>query len=603
MIAIVEVATKEDSRGDSLKCCGGGCPEMTTPVHAYLEDLHARLAQDDSGAMADYIPELALADGSSFGIALATVDGAIYEVGDTRLPFTIQSISKPLTFAMALESRGEMVREQVGVEPTGEPFNGIDLDPLNPLVNAGAILTRSLLGVEPDPSPLQGYGAFAGRELSIDDRVRQSESATAHRNRAIAHLLRGAGRFDGDPNEIVESYIEQCSVLVDCRDLAVISATLAAGGRNPITGQHVASPDTVRDVLSVMATAGMYDAAGDWLYDVGLPAKSGVAGGVIAVLPGRLGIGVFSPPLDARGNSVRGVRVCEELSRSLDLHVFKHARRGPSPVRRTFTLAELASKRQRDPAVAAQITREGARARAFELQGELGFVEAERVTRAVLDAPAEFVVLDLRRVRNLDEAAIALLAGLGDRVGALSAAPDALARVMNAEQFDELDRALEFFEDRLTGDTAAPALMRLSDHPVLRGISAADLTSLEGLLEHRFFAAGDYLLRSGEPVGELLLITRGLVSETVTLPDGGVRRIATVTAGMTIGELALLNRGPRIGDARADTEVECDALPAEALAGLRELDANLRAILLRNLLELVATRTARIGQDLAALVH
>jgi glutaminase len=576
---------------------------LTTPVESYLKDLHARVADDDSGAVADYIPELALADRSSFGIALATVDGAIYEVGDTRLPFTIQSISKPLTFAMALESRGEMVREQVGVEPTGEPFNGIDLDPLNPLVNAGAILTRSLLGADPEQSPVQGYGAFAGRELSIDDRVRRSESETAYRNRAIAHLLRGAGRFDGDPDEIVESYIEQCSVLVDCRDLAVISATLAAGGRNPVTGRRVASRDTVRDVLSVMATAGMYDAAGDWLYDVGLPAKSGVAGGVIAVLPGRLGIGVFSPPLDDRGNSVRGVRVCEELSRSLDLHVFKHAHRGPSPVRRTFTLAEMTSKRQRDPAVAAQITREGARARAFELQGDLGFVEAERVTRAVLDDPAEFVVLDLRRVRNIDEAAIALLAGLGDRVGALSAAPDALTQAMNVQPFDELDRALEFFEGRLTGDTAAPALVSLSDHPVLRGISDANLTSLEGLLEHRFFASGDYLIRSGDAVSELLLITRGVVSETVTLADGGVRRVATVTAGMTIGELALVNRGPRIGDARADTEVECYALPAEALAGLRELDADLRAILLRNLLELVAARAARIGQDLATLVY
>jgi glutaminase len=574
-----------------------------SPVQSYLEDLHARLAQDDSGAVADYIPELALADRSSFGIALATVDGTTYEVGDTRLPFTIQSISKPLTFALALESSGEMVRERVGVEPTGEPFNAIDLDPLNPLVNAGAILTRSLLGAEPDPSPLQGYSAFAGRELTIDDRVRQSESRTAYRNRAIAHLLRGAERFDDDPDEIVESYIAQCSVLVDCRDLAVIAATLAAGGRNPVTGRVVVSPDTVRDVLSVMATAGMYDAAGDWLYDVGLPAKSGVAGGVIAVLPGRLGIGVFSPPLDDRGNSVRGVRACDELSRSLDLHIFKHSHRGPSPVRRTFTLAEMTSKRQREPTVAAQITREGARARAFELQGDLGFAEAEQVTRAVLDTPAELVVLDLRRVSNVHAAAIALLAGLGDRISALSAAPDELAQAMSAQPFDELDRALEFFENRLTGDTAAPALGSLTDHPVLRGISADDLTQLEGLLEHRFFAAGDYLIRSGDAVTELLLITRGVVSETVAVPGGGMRRIATLGAGMTIGELGLLTGVRRIGDARADTEVECHALPADALAGLRELDANLRAVLLRNLLEIVAARSTRTRQDLATLVH
>src|SRR5271155_1129111 len=323
---------------------------MSIPVHDYLEDLHARVAQDDSGVVADYIPELALADRASFGIALASVDGALYEAGDTRLPFTIQSISKPLTFAMALESKGEMVRERVGVEPTGEAFNAIDLEPLNPLVNAGAILTRALLGIDADPSPLQGYGAFAGRELSIDDRVRKSESTTADRNRAIAHLLRGAGRIDGDPDEIVESYIAQCSVLVDCRDLAVIAATLAAGGRNPLTDRRVASPDTVRDVLSVMATAGMYDAAGDWLYDVGLPAKSGVSGGVIAVLPGRLGIGVFSPPLDDQGNSVRGVRVCQELSRRWDLHLFNRPGIGKSVVRLHLNAAEFNSSRVRSPA-------------------------------------------------------------------------------------------------------------------------------------------------------------------------------------------------------------------------------------------------------------
>jgi glutaminase len=261
----------------------------------------------------------------------------------------------------------------------------------------------------------------------------------------------------------------------------------------------------------------------------------------------------------------------------------------------------MTSKRQREPAVAARIARDGARARAFELQGDLGFAEAERVTRAVLDAPAELVVLDLRRVRDVHEAAVALLAGLGDRVSALSAAPDELAHAMNVQPFEELDRALEFFEDRLTGDTVAPALLSVRDHAVLREVPAADLASLEGLLEHRFFAAGDYVMRAGEAVTELLLITRGVVSETVGLAGGGIRRVATVTAGMTIGELALLGGGQRIGDARADTEVECYALPADALSGLRELDANLRAVLLRNLLGIVAARSVRMREDLATL--
>jgi glutaminase len=575
---------------------------VSSPVDAYLHALHERLAGDDSGAVATYIPELAGADPSSFGIALATVDGAIYEAGDTRLAFTIQSISKPLTFAMALESCGEIVRERIGVEPTGEAFNAIDLDPLNPMVNAGAILARSLLGDEPDPSPLTAYGAYSGRELQIDERVRASESQTSHRNRAIAHLLRGADRLDGDPDAIVEQYIEQCSVLVDCRDLAVIAATLAAGGRNPLTGVRVASPDTVRDVLSVMATSGMYDAAGDWLYDVGLPAKSGVAGGLLAVLPGRLGIGVFSPPLDERGNTVRGVRVCRELSESLDFHMFKHGHRRPSPVRRTFTLAEATSKRQRDPAVAAAIARDGARARAFELQGDLGFAEAEQVTRAVLDTDAELVVLDLRRVRDVHASAVALLAGLGPRISALSAAQDDVATALDVQTFDELDRALEFFEDRLTGDTVAPALAHVRDHAVLRGISDADLAHLEPLLEHRFFAAGDYLMRGGDTITEMLLITRGVASEIVRTPGGDARRVATVTAGMLVGELAMISGGPRIGDVRADTEVECYALPAGALAGLSELDAALRVVLLRNLLEIVTARVRTTSRHVATLI-
>ncbi len=571
-------------------------------MQAYLAALHARLAGDVSGVVASYIPQLGTADPSWFGIAVATVDGAVYEAGDTRLEFTIQSISKPLTFAMALEAHGEVVRERIGVEPTGEAFNAIELEPLNPMVNAGAILARDLLGKSPAVAPLDAYGAFAGRALSIDDRVRESESATSDRNRAIAHLLRGAGRLDGQADEVVERYIEQCSILVDCRDLAVIAATLAAGGMNPVTGARVVSEDTVRDVLSVMTTSGMYDAAGDWLYDVGLPAKSGVAGGLIAVLPGRLGIGVFSPPLDERGNTVRGVRVCEELSHELDFHMFKHSHRLPSPVRRTFTLADATSKRVREPEVALEISRDGGRVRAFEIQGHLGFPEAEQVTRAVLAQAAELVVLDLRRVRDVHAAALALLGGLRGIVSAVSAAPAALADALGVPAFDELDRALEWCEDRLTGDTAAPQLISLRNHAVLRGVSDADLAVLRRVLEERRFVAGEYLLRSGEPVSELLLLTRGVASELIVTPDGGERRVSTVQAGMTLGELALLGGGLRIGDVRADTDVECYALPAETLAGLRELDAELRTVLLRNLLEIVAARTRRTAQSLATLI-
>ena len=326
-----------------------------SPVQALLERLHARHAGDDSGEVASYIPELASADPGWFGISMVTADGAVYEVGETRHEFTIQSISKPLTFALALEAIGEeAVRRHVDVEPSGEAFNSITLQPgtgrpLNPMVNAGAIATTALiepLGFDrPIDRILNEYSAFAGRDLSIDESVFSSENETGHRNRAIAYLLRNSNVVEGEVEEVVETYFQQCSTLVTCKDLAVIAATLASSGVNPVTQERVLRDDTVRNVLSVMASCGMYDSAGDWFYTVGLPAKSGVAGGIIAVLPGQLGIAVYSPPLDVHGNSVRGIKVCEDLSDELHLHVMSPARRPAPPVRVEHTCREARSKR------------------------------------------------------------------------------------------------------------------------------------------------------------------------------------------------------------------------------------------------------------------
>ncbi|MDQ2677398.1 MAG: glutaminase A, partial [Actinomycetota bacterium] len=302
-----------------------------SPVTALLEGVLERHADDLDGEVASYIPELAAADPDRFAVALVTVDGARYEAGDAIETFTIQSISKPFVFGAALEQVGEAaVRDRVGVEPTGDAFNSITLDPVrgtpsNPMVNAGAITCSGLIA-EHHPDDPTGHlvstmSAYAGRPLVVDHEVAASESATGHRNRAIAHLLRGAEVLKVDPEVALRTYFDQCSVLVDCRDLAAMAATLANGGVNPLTGEQVASGATVRSVLSVMATCGMYDGAGEWLYEIGLPAKSGVAGGIIAVQPGQFGIAVFSPRLDRHGNSARGVQVCEDLSTELDLHV------------------------------------------------------------------------------------------------------------------------------------------------------------------------------------------------------------------------------------------------------------------------------------------
>jgi len=324
---------------------------VSSPIQDYLDRLHHQLMQVQGGRVADYIPELAKADPADFGIAIATVDGRVYEAGTTRKTFTIQSISKPLVYGVALEDQGlDRVRQVVGVEPSGEAFNSISLEPgtgrpLNPMINAGAIATSSLVAGATRQDRLArvtgAMSAYAGRPLAIDEAVFESERSTGHRNRAIGHLLRNYDILSEDPEAALELYFRQCSVLVECRDLALVAATLANGGINPVTRQRAVKADCVAQILSVMATCGVYDFTGEWIYRVGLPAKSGVGGGIMAVLPGQLGIAVFSPALDERGNSVRGVKACEAISRDLGLHFLQPPRASVSTLRARYTLRDF----------------------------------------------------------------------------------------------------------------------------------------------------------------------------------------------------------------------------------------------------------------------
>jgi len=301
-------------------------------LDAVVAEVHAALRGLSEGAVATYIPELARADPAAFGVAVVTVDGRAALAGDAERAFTLQSCSKPMTYGLALEERGaEVVHARVGAEPTGDRFNSIiKLDgrdrPHNPMVNAGAIAITSLIGgrdqAERSARVLAALGRYTGRPAVVDGPTYESERATGHRNRAIAHLMLNYGAIEGPLDEHLDLYFQQCSVLVTARDLAVAAATLANGGVNPVTQARALDARHVRDVLAVMFTCGLYDGAGQWARDVGLPAKSGVGGGILAVAPGRLGIGVWSPLLDARGNSVRGVEACRELSRRLGLHVF-----------------------------------------------------------------------------------------------------------------------------------------------------------------------------------------------------------------------------------------------------------------------------------------
>jgi glutaminase len=321
-------------------------PAPASPPAAFQEirelalRLHAKHLSDTTGHLPGYIPELAKADPDGFGIAITHASGETVTVGDATTPFTIQSVSKALTLAMLLDLVGrEETFRYVGVEPSGDPFNAIMLHPrtnkpFNPMVNAGAIAVagrlRETLGPAAFSRIQDRLGAAAGRELRVDEAVFVSERETGHRNRAIGHLLRAAGLFTAPVDEVLDVYFRQCSLLVTAADLAVIGATLANIGTNPVTRREVFGIDAVRETLSVMFTCGMYDGAGDWACRVGLPAKSGVGGGIMAVVNRQLGIGVFSPLLDDAGNSVRGQLCCTGLAEELGLHAFDSTNSGSS---------------------------------------------------------------------------------------------------------------------------------------------------------------------------------------------------------------------------------------------------------------------------------
>lgn len=308
------------------------CEQLKAPLKLAMTRLHRAYLNEDGGEVASYIPELTKANPKHFALAVTFVTGEQIIVGDAEVPFTIQSCSKPFVYGMALQAAGRAaVMEKIGVEPTGDPFNSIiKLDdtgrPHNPLINAGAIAATSFIGcadlAERIDKISNAIGAYTGEdEVRVDEEVYESERSTGHRNRAIGELLIDSGVLGKPLDLTLDAYFQQCSILTDARRLSMMGATLANGGKNPITGAQAIDPTFVRDVLTVMLTCGMYDWAGQWAYEVGIPAKSGVGGGIVAVVPGLLGIGTFSPRLDKQGNSVRGVMACRDLGRLFSFHI------------------------------------------------------------------------------------------------------------------------------------------------------------------------------------------------------------------------------------------------------------------------------------------
>ncbi|MCX5042551.1 glutaminase A [Aldersonia sp. NBC_00410] len=578
---------------------------MRNVVEQLVEEVFDHCRNNQDGAPADYIPELAAVDLDSFALCLATSDGHLYAHGDADRPFTIQSVSKPFTYALALSEHGmDAVAERIDVEPSGEPFNEISLDPVsgrprNPMINAGAITAAALIPGSDVAERFEHlrsyYSRFAGRELSLNEAVYTSEARTGHRNRAIGHMLRSFDIVDGDPDEAVDLYFRQCSIDVTCRDLAMMAATLANNGRQPLTDDKVLDPELTRRVLSVMTTCGMYDAAGDWVTAVGMPAKSGVSGCVLAVLPGQVGVAVFSPRLDQHGNSVRGVAACRELSRRLELHFLRVTREARSTIRSSHGVDAVPSRQRRAPEERAVLDRHGSRARVYELHGDLLFAGTEIAVREItaqsdnLDA----LVLDVRRVDDVSAVAHRLLArmrlALAEQ-GCESALIDPERRGTPAHDervFDDLDAATQWCEDLLLerhgGGVRIPTKIDLPAHPLLRGLGQTDQDHLIGEFAIREYGMDEIVVQRGSPRSGLFLVLAGQVSTTLPGIDGATHRVTTLGAGMSFGEIPMLVGGEILADTRADTPTRLAVLSPDRFDRLTAAAPQLKLLLLERL--------------------
>jgi len=603
---------------------------MLSPIQEYLKTLHARYASIMDGHVADYIPELSHADPRLFGICIATRDGHVYEVGDTQHSFTIQSVSKALAYGLALEDRGEEhVLARIGVEPSGEAFNAISLKvgtgaPFNPMINAGAIATCGQVLRKDGLSRIQrilGYlSGFAGRALDIDESIYRSESETGHRNRAIGWLLRNFDIIDEDPNDTLETYFQQCSIRVTCRDLAVMGATLANQGINPLTQKRAIAPEYVDNVLSVMATCGMYDWSGEWVYRVGLPAKSGVGGGILAVLPGQLGIGVFSPPLDMQGNSLRGIRVCTDLSHELALHMLNPAATPRSAVRLAYHGGEVVARRRLPPSAREKLRRYGARIQILALQGGLIFTTFEPVLRRAMqlaDAGCLHIILDLRAVVSADAVSLRLIGELRGRlmktgVRLVICQPGKLKTGLTevgippSSIFATEDAALEVCEDTLlvevTGVSWRPSgALPLEECALFSSCTPDDLSLLRRELTIRSYETGKFLIIAGEMADEMLVLLSGNVEVQIRGEGHNRQRVDVLTAGMTVGEMAFLDGSPRSADVVALDEVKCLVIPRPWFIALTETRPALKIALLNELTREISARLRQANVEIGAL--
>jgi len=580
---------------------------MGSLIQELVEAVHARYVGDRSGAIFSGTPGLEhRVDPDAFGLCLATADGYVYEAGDTRQLFCIQSVSKPFTYGLALADRGfDAVDARIDVEPSGESYNQISLEgtthrPRNAMINAGALVAASL--VEGD-TPTDQYArlrqvlsGYAGRDLAADEDVFRTEFATGHRNRAIGHMLRHFGMIERDPDLALEVYLRACATTITCHDLALMGATLANGGTHPLTGRELLTADLTERVLSVMATCGMYDSAGEWLAEVGMSAKSGVGGGIVAVLPGQLAVAAYSPRLDEHGNSIRAFRACRRLSSDLQLHAFHVARGGRSAIRACYDVLEVPSARRRPERDRTVLEAHGHRARVYELHGDLLFAGAESVVRAmseVADDEVEYVIADVRLVHEVSDISRRLLMRLREFLRergceALLVDPEGLVsdgpRSLHGDRMPVFSRraeAIAFAEDALLarygGGTAEDERFELADHPGLEGTDPAVVSRLREHLIARTYDDGRAIVRQGDATAGVFFLVSGSVRSTLELEDGEETLVALHSPGTTTGSAYVVTGNPHPMTLRAEGRVEVFELPRDAWEEIVRDDPELHA--------------------------
>jgi glutaminase len=522
---------------------------------------------------------------------------------------------------------------KTGVEPSGDAFNAISLHratgrPFNPMINAGAIATTGQVRADSSQQRvtriLQMFGRYTGHPMRIDPAVYDSENRTGHRNRAIGHLLRNFEILDDDPTATVDAYFQQCSIPVHCADLALMGATLANQGVNPVTGVRAVEDAHVENVLSVMASCGMYDFSGGWIYNVGMPAKSGVSGGVLAVLPGQFGIGVFSPRIDEQGNSVRALKVCQEVSRAWELHQFNPPYCPRSSRRLSYSCAERNSSRIRHPRELACVRDNGSRVRVFEIQGNLAFATTESIIRDVISGSGEqrSVILDFHHVTAVNGAAARLLADLATAMvqrgtatffthtqGLPSLRQQVAAHWTDAVAVDRLfrfsttDLALEWCEDDLLRTTAIPVPSRVDDlraFEIAAGLNEQELELLDVLLTRQRYSLGDFIIRRDAEATNLFLIMSGVVGVWLGEPGTG-SRAASFSVGTMVGELAFLDGARRSAHVVAESDVECSLFDVADFLRLQESHPRTHATILRNLAVSLATKLRKANNDVSIL--